>query len=37
MNRALRLAAMLIGVVVVVWLVAQADFVRVVGFFPQIG
>jgi putative membrane protein len=37
MNRALRLIALLVGVVVVVWLIAQADFATLVGFFPQIG
>jgi putative membrane protein len=37
MNRALHLVALLVGVAVVVWLVAQADFATLVGFFPQIG
>jgi putative membrane protein len=34
---AMRLAALLIGVAVVVWLVAQADLATLLGFFPQIG
>jgi putative membrane protein len=37
MNRALRLAALLVGVAVVVWLIAQADLAKLLGFFPQIG
>src|SRR3954451_8358043 len=37
MNYALRIAALLIGVAVVVWLVAQADLAKLLGFFPQIG
>src|SRR5919112_5802024 len=37
MSRAARLAGLLIGVAVVVWLVAQADLAILLGFFPQIG
>jgi hypothetical protein len=37
MNRALRLAALLVGVAVVVCLVSQADPATLLGFFPQIG
>jgi putative membrane protein len=37
MNRALRLAALLIGVGIVAWLVARADLATLLGFFPRIG
>jgi putative membrane protein len=37
MNRALRLASLLAGVAVVLWLLAQADLSSVLGFFPHIG
>jgi putative membrane protein len=36
-NRALRLVALLLGVALVVWLVAQADIAELLGVFPQIG
>jgi putative membrane protein len=34
---AMRLAALLIGVAVVAWLVSQADLATLLGFFPRIG
>lgn len=37
MSRALRLAGLLLGVAVVLWLVAQADVATLLGVFPQIG